>query len=49
MSRSEFFINILTATAGAFLIALALFYAYEFVVYLWNLEDFLLSVAAHSH
>lgn len=49
MSRSEFLINILTATAGAFLIALALFYAYEFVVYIWNLEDFLLSVAAHSH
>ncbi len=46
---SEFLINILTATAGAFLIALALFYAYEFVVYIWNLEDFLLSVAAHSH
>ena len=46
---SEFLINILTAIVGAFFIALALFYAYEFVVYLWNLEDMLLSVAAHSH
>lgn len=49
MSRPEFLFNILTATAGAFLIALALFYAYEFVVYLWNLEDMLLSVAMQSH
>lgn len=49
MSRFEFLIDILTATAGAFLIALALFYAYEFVVYLWNLEDMLLSMTMQSH
>lgn len=49
MSRSEFLINILTAIFGALFIAIALFYAYEFVVYLWNLEDILLSVAMQTH